>query len=104
MILLSDLLDSSKNYINAISDRSIQYLLKANKDNQFSDENWIKEGAAPEEENFSVFTFDKEAIVFHFNEGSVAPYSSGRQEVVFPFSLLKDILRNDAVSGYGLKT
>ncbi len=103
IISLSDLFDSSKNYINAISERSIQYLLKVNKDNQFSDENWIKEGAGATEQNFNAFTFSKNAIVFNFNAEQVAPYASGRQEVVFPFSLLKDILRNDAVSAYNLK-
>lgn len=103
IILLSDLFDSSKNYIDAISGRAIQYLLKVNKDSQFSDENWIKEGAGAKEENFTVFTFNKETVVFHFNEEKVAPYVAGRQEVIFPFSLLKDVLRSDAVSGYDLK-
>lgn len=102
-ILLSDLFDFSKNYINAISERSIQYLLKVNKDSQLSNEDWIREGAGPKEENFAVFTFNKETIVFHFNEYLVAPYAAGRQEVIFPFSSLRDILRNDAVSGYNLK-
>ena len=102
-ILLTDIFDSSKNYINTISERSIQYLLKENKNSQFSDENWIKEGASPKEENFTIFTFNKETIVFHFNEDQVASYASGRQEVVLPFSSLKNILRNDAISGYNLK-
>ena len=103
-ILLSDLFDSSKNYINAISERSIQYLLKINKEESFSDEEWIRGGAGPKEENFNVFTFNKETIVFNFNEYQVAPYAAGRQEVVFPLSALKDVLKADAVSDYGLKT
>jgi putative hemolysin len=101
VISLSDLL--SPGYINNLSESSIQYLLKMNKESEFSDEESIKEGAGPEEENYSVFTFNKEAIVFYFDQEEVAPYSAGRQEVIFPLSLLKDILKKDAVSRYGLK-
>lgn len=103
IISLSDLFDSTKNYINAISERSIQYLLKLNKEDRFSDEEWIRGGAGAEEENFRAFTFSKEAVVFYFDQEKVAPYASGRQDVIFPLSSLKDILRSDAVSNYGLK-
>jgi putative hemolysin len=101
IIALSDLLSS--NYLSSLSERSIQYLLKINKDSPFSDEASIREGASPKEENYSVFTFNKQTIVFYFNEDQVAPYVSGRQEVVFPLSSLKDILKSEAISGYDLK-
>ncbi len=32
----------------------------------------------------------------------VAVYVAGRQDVIFPFSSIKDILRSDAVSNYEL--
>ena len=101
MISLSDLL--SPGYINSLSERSIQYLLKINKDSEFSDEGSIREGAGPKEENYSIFTFNKEAIVFYFDQDKIAPYAAGRQEVVFPLSSLRDILKTEAVSQYELK-
>ncbi|MFA5169256.1 MAG: DUF333 domain-containing protein [Candidatus Paceibacterota bacterium] len=101
IISLSDLLSSG--YINNLSERSIQYLLKINKESEFSDEESIKEGAGPKEENYSIFTFNKEVIVFYFDQDKIAPYAAGRQEVVFPLSSLRDILKTEAVSQYGLK-
>lgn len=100
-IPLSDLF--SEGYISSLSERSIQYLLKINEEDEFSDEDAIREGAGAKEENYSSFTFNKETIVFYFDEDQVAPHVSGRQEVVFPFSSLKGILKSEAVSRYGLK-
>ncbi|MCK9445398.1 DUF333 domain-containing protein [bacterium] len=102
IINLSDILDSSKNYLNSISEKSIQYLLKINIEKGVTDEDWTKEGAGPKEENFQTFTFDKNNIVFYFDPYQVAAYVAGRQEVTFPFSSIKDVLRADAVSNYGL--
>jgi len=101
IISLSDLFSSG--YINSLSERSIQYLLKINKEDGFSDEVAIRDGASAKEENYSSFTINKETIVFYFDEDQVAPYVSGRQEVVFPLSSLKDILKTEAISEYGLK-
>lgn len=102
-IYLSDIFNSSKNYINTISERSIQYLLKLNNENQFSDEEWIKNGASPEEKNFQIFTFNKETIVFYFNPEMVASSAAGRQDVIFTISALKDLVKNSAILDYQLK-
>jgi putative hemolysin len=101
-IELSDIFDSNKDYLNNISAKSIQYLLKLNNENNFSDEESIKEGAGPKQENFEIFTFNKNTVVFYFNPYQVAPYVAGRQDVIFPFSSIKDILRSDALLNYGL--
>lgn len=102
IITLSDVFDSNKNYIKTISEKTIQYLLKLNTENEFSDEEWIRDGAGPKEDNFKTFTFSKDTIVFYFDPYIVAAYAAGRQDVIFSFKSLKDILRNDAVSNYGL--
>jgi len=101
IIYLSDLF--SPGYINSLSEKSIEYLLKINKESEFSDEIAIKDGASAKEENYSVFTFNKDVIVIYFDQDQVAPYAAGRQEVVFPLSSLKNILKSEAISGYGLK-
>ena len=102
IINLSDILDSNKNYLNSISEKTIQYLLKINTDNGITDEDWIREGASPKEENFQTFTFNKNNIVFSFDAYQVAAYAAGRQEISFPFTSIKEILKSDAVLNYGL--
>jgi len=102
VISLSDILDSSKDYLNVISAKTIQYLLKVNSDNGLTDEESVRAGAGPKVENFKTFTFNKDTIVFYFDANQVAVYIAGRQDVIFPFSSLKSILRADAVSNYGL--
>ncbi|MDD5098421.1 MAG: DUF333 domain-containing protein [Candidatus Pacebacteria bacterium] len=97
---LSDIFDSSKNYIQMISDKSIQYLLKLNETESFSDKEWIEEGASPIKQNYKIFTFNKDAIVFYFDEYQVAPYSSGRQQVIIPFSEIKNLLNAEFISNY----
>jgi putative hemolysin len=103
IIGLSDILDSNKDYLNVISTKSIQYLLKINNDSEFSDEIAIKAGAGPIADNFKSFTFNKNTIVFYFDADRVAPYSAGRQDVIFPFISIRDILRSDAVSNFSFK-
>jgi hypothetical protein len=102
IINLTDILDSQKDYLNSISEKAIQYLLKINIEKGVTDEDWTREGAGPKVENFQTFTFNKDNIVFSFDAYQVAAYVAGRQEVAFPFSLIKDILRSDTVSNYGL--
>jgi putative hemolysin len=102
IINLSDIFDVNKDYLNNLSNKTIQYLLKTNNESGLSDEETIRAGAGPKEENFKTFTFSKNTIVFYFNPNQVAVYVAGRQDVIFPLSPLKDILRSDAVSNYQL--
>ena len=88
--------------MSVISDKTIQYLLKLNSENEFSDEEWIKEGAGPKAENYKTFTFNKNTIVFYFDPYVVAAYVAGRQDVIFTFKTLKDILKSEAVTNFSL--
>lgn len=103
IISLSDIFDANKDYLNIISNKTIQYLLKVNSGTGLTDEESVKGGAGPVADNFKTFTFNKDTIVFYFDANQVAVYVAGRQDVIFPFASLKDILRSDAVSNYGLK-
>jgi len=102
IIMLSDIFNENKNYLDVISQKSIEYLLKINETDQFSDENWIREGAKASEQNYKLFTFNKDVIVFNFDQYQVAPYSSGRQQVIIPFKNIKEILDNEFVSRFEL--
>jgi hypothetical protein len=103
IINLSDIFDANKDYLNVISSKTVQYLLKVNDGNGLTDEESIKSGAGPQEDNFKTFTFNKNTIVFYFDANAVAVYVAGRQDVIFPLSSLKSILKDDAISNYGLK-
>ncbi len=101
---LSDIFDKDKDYVKYISDKSIQYLSKINKDSPFTNDDWIQEGAGPQEGNFEAFTINKDTIVFYLNPYQVGPYAAGMQEVILPWSSLKDVLNQQIISDLKLNT
>jgi putative hemolysin len=98
VINLSDVFDSNKDYIKSLSDKSIQYLLKVNQEEPFTNDDWIKDGAGNKEANFQNFTFNKKTIVFYFDPGKVGSYAAGLQEIIFPLSSIKDIINQNEAS------
>ncbi len=99
---LSDVFNTNKDYVKYISDKAVEYLLKINKDDPFTSEEWIKEGAGPKEGNFKTFTISRDTIVFYLNPYQVGSYAAGMQEVIMPWSSLKDILNQDIISNLKL--
>lgn len=65
------------------------------KDSNFPDYLFIEEGLSPNISNFQNFEILKEGIRFTFGDYQIGPYALGRPEVVIPFSLLQDILKED---------
>lgn len=53
----------------------------------------IKSGTTPNEENFSSFVFTDSGILFIFQAYQVAPYAAGSQEVLVPYSAIRDIIK-----------
>lgn len=100
IISLDDVFDSSKDYLNKISNKSIEYLLKINEKDNFSEKEWIEEGAKADKNIYSIFIFNNYAITFYFDQYQVAPYAAGRQQVILPFSAIKDILKNEFVTSF----
>ncbi|MCX6724297.1 MAG: RsiV family protein, partial [Candidatus Staskawiczbacteria bacterium] len=49
-----------------------------------SGDEWLKEGAGPKPENFSVFLINKNNITFYFGDYQVAAYAAGDFTVVMP--------------------
>ena len=97
-VKLADLFKPNSNYLQKISDYSIQKLkIEAG---EMSDEEWIKTGAGPEADNFSSWNITDKGILITFDPYQVAAYAAGPQEVLIPYSQLKNILRDgSAVSG-----
>ncbi len=55
----------------------------------------IRQGASPEWDNFQTFVLLPDKLQILFDPYAVGPYSSGPQEVEFPLSALKGILRSN---------
>lgn len=72
----------------ALSRFAIDTITKRN----ISDEDWIKDGAGPEAQNYRSFSIGDNGITVYFDPYQVAAYASGPQEVVVPFSALKGLL------------
>jgi hypothetical protein len=98
-IELSSVFQEDSNYLEVISQKSIKELMKRlvqddiPADSKQLREDWIKEGAAPKEENYRVFTFTPKEIVFHFGQYQVASYADGIQKVKIPLSEISDLLK-----------
>jgi hypothetical protein len=52
----------------------------------------FSDGAKPTPENYTVWNVSATGLVITFNEYQVAPYAAGPQEVVIPYSTLKEII------------
>ena len=82
------------NYLNIISDYCIKELMK---DDEYTDADWVKEGAAPKAENFEVFTLNRKGVTIHFQQYQVLPYVAGMPDVLIPQSVLKSVTRKDGL-------
>ena len=97
-LALSDLFKSKSNYLKKISDYCIAELKKpkGDPDNQIEpDPEWVERGAGPNEDNYGNWNISKKGLVITFDPYQVAPYVVGPQVVVVPYSVLKDLVRED---------
>jgi hypothetical protein len=84
-ITLADLFPGQTDYLKNISDYCIENLKQQLRDRVGYDTgSWVKEGAGPTEENFSIFLINKNNIVFYFPQYQVAAYALGDFKVTIP--------------------
>jgi len=94
---LSDLFIDGSDYITYLSEYCIDDL----NFNMYQEtdgmgyNDWIEEGASPDEVNFLAFNLAPEGILITFDPYQVAAYAAGPQEVLIPYSELQEILRDD---------
>ena len=86
---LSDLFKPGTPYVQEISDAAIAQLMKRHDAEDFSDADWIKTGAGPEERNFQFFAVRPDGLKIYFPQTQVASFADGPQSVFIPFSQLK---------------
>lgn len=101
-----DMFKSDTDYLKRLSEYSYQDLLAQSEtgDNGFIfDESIVTEGTKPTKENFSHILPIKDGLVIYFDEYQVAPYAAGSQQVVIPYTKLKDIINPDGILGMYIK-
>src|SRR5256884_4174283 len=96
-LALADLFNAKSNYLKAISDYCIKDLkqqAKKDKDSMLSDD-MIQSGAAARADNFNAWTITKQGLWITFDPYQVAAYAAGPQQVLVPYSALKDLIKAD---------
>lgn len=91
MLRLADLFQSDSNYLKVISD----YCIAKIKARNISDDDWIRNGAGPKQENYGNWNITPQGLMITFDAYQVAAYAAGPQEVVIPYSALKQVIRQD---------
>lgn len=86
-ITLTDIFLPDTNCAEVISTAVIPKIKeKLSVDDWTADEEWIKEGAGPDPQNFQSFNITDNSLVFHFDPYAVAPYAAGPQHIEVEFS------------------
>jgi len=82
-----------KEVLTAISDYCIEDLKKQwNNDSASYDEEWVKSGAGPAEENFNSFNLTDDGLLVHFGQYQVNCYADGMRDVKIPYAALENYL------------
>jgi hypothetical protein len=94
---LADLFLPGAKYVQALSTYCIQDLKKQAKSqgDGVEDDDWIQKGAAPELTNYENWAITRKGLRITFDPYQVAPYAAGPQQVLVPYSALKEIIKPD---------
>ena len=106
LLKVSDLFKQGSNYLTVLSGLSKEDLLSQSKQGDMGyvyNEEMVSDGTVPSVDNFSRILPTKDGLVVYFNEYQVAPYAAGPQQVVIPYSKLKDIIATEGVLSLYLK-
>ncbi|MEL3905466.1 MAG: DUF4163 domain-containing protein [Treponema sp.] len=81
---------AKKNWLSSLSAEARRLLNEQVTKGSFSsNQSWIEKGTEPDQENFAVFTLEKDAVRIIFSQYQVGPYSSGMPEIVLPRTFFK---------------
>lgn len=106
LVSVGDMFKPGSDYLKKFSEYAYQDFLAQSKigDNGFVfDQSMVTEGTKPTKENFSRILPIRDGLVIYFSEYQVAPYAAGPQQVVIPYSELKDIIDPSGVLGMYIK-
>ena len=100
-LALADLFSPKSNYLKAISDyciRDLKQQAKKEKDSMLADD-MIQSGASARADNFKSWTITRQGLWITFDPYQVAAYAAGPQQVLVPYSALKDLIKPDGPIG-----
>jgi hypothetical protein len=106
LLKLADLFLPGSKYVQTLATYCIQGLKKQAKEqgaDAMLDDDWIQKGAAPELTNYDNWTITKKGLGITFDPYQVGPYAAGPQQVLVPYSALKEIIKPDGPLGQFLK-
>ncbi|MDX1660242.1 MAG: RsiV family protein [Gemmatimonadota bacterium] len=90
---LADLFEPGSGWIDTLSVRAVTMLCRDL--GEGCDDEWIRSGAGPREENFSAWTVVPDGLRVVFDPYQVASYAAGPQVVVVPWAALAPVLAAD---------
>ena len=100
LLKLADLFLPGSKYLETLSNFCIQELkkqAKAQGDYAAMDDDWIKRGAGAELTNYDNWTITKKGLGITFDPYQVAAYAAGPQNVLVPYSAVKEIIKPDSM-------
>jgi hypothetical protein len=106
LLKLADLFLPGSKYLDTLSNFCIQELKKQTKsqgDYAAMDDDWIKKGAGAELTNYDNWTITKKGLGITFDPYQVAAYAAGPQNVLVPYSAVKEIIKPDGPAGQLVK-
>ena len=106
LLKLADLFLPGSKYLETLSNFCIQELkkqAKAQGDYAAMDDDWIKRGAGAELTNYDNWTITKKGMGITFDPYQVAAYAAGPQNVLVPYSAVKEIIKPEGVLGQFVK-
>jgi hypothetical protein len=95
LLKLADLFQPGAKYLQTLSIFCIQELKKQAKaqGDTFIDDDWINRGAGAELTNYDNWTITRKGLGITFDPYQVAAYAAGPQNVLVPYSALKEIIK-----------
>lgn len=96
-IELKNLFNEDSEYLEVLSDYVIAALEQQMMDEfEYTDPEWIAQGAGPKEVNYSTFAINIDGLWFTFDPYIVGPYAIGPQYIGVPYEEIEDILSDYA--------
>ena len=97
-INFSELFRSDLDYLQYISDFCVFDLKAHGRENEIEfDDDWLKTGAGPVEDNFKNYNITEKGLIITFNNYQVGPYVIGQQEVLIPYEKITNIINLDGL-------
>jgi len=104
VLKLADVFKAGAKYVQAISSYCIKDLKKQSSSREGGlPDDMINEGAGPKAQNFGSWTISKKGLMITFDAYQVGPYAAGPQQVLIPYSVLKDLINPDGPLGLFVK-